>query len=236
MKRFLNFLNEYELEEGINDPNIFKAIFMAGGSGAGKSFVQTQATDVTQGLKVVNSDTAFEYLLDKSGMSKEMIGMNPDELEKFAATRTRAKKMTAKLKQMYLNGKLGLIIDGTAHNWEKIRDEKKELEDIGYDTYMIFVNTSLEVAQANNLKRPRKLTPDVIETSWKEVQANLGKLSLIFRGSFVIIDNDDPAENPKMINLFRTLSKFVKKFLKRPLKNKLAKQWIADQKGTPRKK
>ena len=40
MKRFSFFLQEEEnLQEGINDPNLFKAIFMAGGPGSGKSFV-----------------------------------------------------------------------------------------------------------------------------------------------------------------------------------------------------
>jgi len=34
MKSFYSFL-----EEGVNDPAIFKAVFMAGGPGSGKSFV-----------------------------------------------------------------------------------------------------------------------------------------------------------------------------------------------------
>ena len=86
MKRFSFFLQEEEnLQEGINDPNLFKAIFMAGGPGAGKSFVSTKATDVTQGLKVINSDTALQFLLSKAGMSKKMIGMTPEELENFEA-------------------------------------------------------------------------------------------------------------------------------------------------------
>ena len=106
MKRFSFFLQEEEnLQEGINDPNLFKAIFMAGGPGAGKSFVSTKATDVTQGLKVINSDTALQFLLSKAGMSKKMIGMTPEELEKFAQKRARGRDITAKMKKLYLNGK-----------------------------------------------------------------------------------------------------------------------------------
>ena len=230
MKRFLFFLQEEEnLQEGINDPNLFKAIFMAGGPGAGKSFVSTKATDVTQGLKVINSDTALQFLLSKAGMSKKMIGMTPEELEKFAQKRARGRDITAKMKKLYLNGKLGLIIDSTAEEYKRIVREKKELEDAGYDTFMIFVNTSLEVAQANNQRRDRVLDPKIVETAWKDVQKNIGRLTNLFKGSFQIVDNDKDEKDPKMINVFRRLTRYVEAYLKRPLKSKLAKQWIADR-------
>ena len=230
MKRFSFFLQEEEnLQEGINDPNLFKAIFMAGGPGAGKSFVSTKATDVTQGLKVINSDTALQFLLSKAGMSKKMIGMTPEELEKFAEKRARGRDITAKMKKLYLNGKLGLIIDSTAEEYKRIVREKKELEDAGYDTFMIFVNTSLEVAQANNQRRDRVLDPKIVETAWKDVQKNIGRLTNLFKGSFQIVDNDKDEKDPKMINVFRRLTRYVKAYLKRPLKSKLAKQWIADR-------
>ena len=230
MKRFSFFLQEEEnLQEGINDPNLFKAIFMAGGPGAGKSFVSTKATDVTQGLKVINSDTALQFLLSKAGMSKKMIGMTPEELEKFAQKRARGRDITAKMKKLYLNGKLGLIIDSTAEEYKRIVREKKELEDAGYDTFMIFVNTSLEVAQANNQRRDRVLDPKIVETAWKDVQKNIGRLTNLFKGSFQIVDNDKDEKAPKMINVFRRLTRYVKAYLKRPLKSKLAKQWIADR-------
>jgi len=230
MKRFSFFLQEEEnLQEGINDPNLFKAIFMAGGPGAGKSFVSTKATDVTQGLKVINSDTALQFLLSKAGMSKKMIGMTPEELEKFAEKRARGRDITAKMKKLYLNGKLGLIIDSTAEEYKRIVREKKELEDAGYDTFMIFVNTSLEVAQANNQRRDRVLDPKIVETAWKDVQKNIGRLTNLFKGSFQIVDNDKDEKDPKMINVFRRLTRYVKAYLKRPLKSKLAKQWVADR-------
>ena len=230
MKRFSFFLQEEEnLQEGINDPNLFKAIFMAGGPGAGKSFVSTKATDVTQGLKVINSDTALQFLLSKAGMSKKMIGMTPEELEKFAQKRARGRDITAKMKKLYLNGKLGLIIDSTAEEYKRIVREKKELEDAGYDTFMIFVNTSLEVAQPNNQRRDRVLDPKIVETAWKDVQKNIGRLTNLFKGSFQIVDNDKDEKDPKMINVFRRLTRYVKAYLKRPLKSKLAKQWIADR-------
>ena len=44
------------LAEGVYDPGIFKAFFLAGGPGSGKTFV-TQSAFAGTGLKIVNSDT-----------------------------------------------------------------------------------------------------------------------------------------------------------------------------------
>ena len=48
-----------QLQEGVNDPNIFKAFFLAGGPGSGKSYVVRKTTGGL-GMRIVNSDEAFE--------------------------------------------------------------------------------------------------------------------------------------------------------------------------------
>ena len=60
-----------ELQEGVYDPNIFKAFFLAGGPGSGKSYV-VQRTTGGLGMKVVNPDTAFEKLLRDANLSLKM--------------------------------------------------------------------------------------------------------------------------------------------------------------------
>ena len=85
----LTEFREY-LKEGIYDPGIFKAFFLAGGPGSGKSFV-TQSAFAGTGLKVVNSDSAFESGLKKTNLSLKM----PDEEEYFRnIIRQRAKTTT----------------------------------------------------------------------------------------------------------------------------------------------
>ena len=86
-------------------------------------------------------------------------------------------------------GRLGMIIDGTGHVYSKIEKNKKHVESLGYDTYMVFVNTSLEVLKERNLKRDRVLPDDLLEKSWKDVQNNLGKFQNLFGGNFRIVDN-----------------------------------------------
>ena len=132
----------YELQEGLYDPNIFKAFFLAGGPGSGKSYVAGKATGGS-GLKSVNSDDAFEHMLKKAGLS---LKMPPEETEPRDVVRGRAKEVTAKKQKNFVEGRLGLIIDGTGRDVDKILRQKAKLDELGYDTYMIFVNTSLDLS------------------------------------------------------------------------------------------
>jgi len=59
------------IQEGVYDPGIFKAFFLAGGPGSGKTYVTNRATG-GMGLKLVNSDTRFERYLTKAGLSLKM--------------------------------------------------------------------------------------------------------------------------------------------------------------------
>ncbi|RPH07669.1 MAG: hypothetical protein CBD54_002910 [Alphaproteobacteria bacterium TMED194] len=209
-----------QLTEGVYDPNIFKAIFLAGGPGSGKSYVAGK-TIRGEGLKVVNSDDAFESLLKKAGLSLQM----PDkEADLRDPVRTRAKKLTAKKQANYIEGRLGLIIDGTAREYDKIARQSNDLKQLGYDTYMVFVNTSLDVALERNAKRPRKVPEPILTRSWKAVQSNIGKFSLHFRQGFIVVDNNDAKED-----VFREVTKRVKSLLRKPVKNGRAREWIKHQ-------
>ena len=207
-----------ELQEGVYDPNIFKAFFMAGGPGSGKSYVVKKSTGGT-GLKIVNSDEAFERLLKQAGLSLKM----PDN-ETIARDKVRdkAKALTDKRKGNYIEGRLGLIIDGTGKDYNKITKQASDLKNIGYDVHMIFVNTSLDVALARNEKRPRKLPEKLVVSSWNNVQKNIGKFSQLFQRGFIIVDNNDPNEDV-MLGVFKR----VKKLAKKKVTNGIAKAWIA---------
>ena len=211
-----------ELQEGLYDPNIFKAFFLAGGPGSGKSYVVRKTTGGT-GLKTVNSDPAFESLLRKAGLS---LKMPPEEFERKEKVRAHAKELTAKRKISYVEGRLGLIIDGTGKDAEKILFQKNHLEELGYDTYMIFVNTSLDVALANNARRRRSLQEADVVKMWKAVQNNIGQFSNMFRQGFIVVDNNDPVD-PKDLELFKDIWKRVRGLLKKKVTNTRAQNWIS---------
>ena len=208
----------YELQEGLNDPNIFKAFFLAGGPGSGKSYVVRKTTGGT-GLKVVNSDDAFEKLLKDAGLS---LKMPADEAEPRDAVRGKAKELTSKSKGNYLDGRLGLVIDGTGRDFDKVSKEKRELENLGYDCYMIFVNTSLDVALERNIERERSVPEDIVIKSWKDVQSNIGKFNNLFKSGMIIVDNNK-ADEDIIVSVFKR----IKSLLKNKVTNSRAKQWVS---------
>ena len=98
MKIFKSLKEEY-LQEGVYDPGIFKAYFLAGGPGSGKSFVTSNAF-AGLGLKLVNSDDILTKYLNKEGLS---LKMPEKEKEKRDELRQKAKITTAARTDLYLS-------------------------------------------------------------------------------------------------------------------------------------
>ena len=212
---------EQFIREGVYDPNIFKAVFMAGGPGSGKSFVAGKTTGGL-GLKMINSDTPFERFLKKEGLSLKM----PEaETEKRDVERARAKKVTASKKFHAVKGRLGILIDGTGHVYDKVAKQASMLQQIGYETSMVFVNTSLEVALARNEQRARSVMPKLVKKSWQDVQNNMGKFQQFFGpGNFFIVDNNGVEQD-----LLQISTKLIRRAISSPVNNKIATAWIANE-------
>lgn len=209
-----------DLQEGLNDPNIFKAFFLAGGPGSGKSYVVRKTTGGT-GLQIVNSDDAFERYLKIAGLSQKM---PEDETAERDVERARAKRVTSARKSGYIGGRLGIIIDGTGKDYDKIAKQSIQLRQLGYDTHMIFVNTSLDTALERNAKRDRSVPESIAVKSWKDVQSNIGKFSQHFRQNFIVVDNNDATED-----VMTPVFKQIKGLLKKKVTSPIAKQWVMQQ-------
>ena len=220
MIRFKTFL-----EEGVNDPAIFKAVFLAGGPGSGKSFIVGKTGLPPLGFRVVNSDDAFENALKKAGLTT-----TPDDIfsVKGQELRGKAKKLTAKKQEIYIKGRLGLVIDGTGKDFNKVQRQAKALEGIGYDTAMIYVNTDLETALQRNRDRDRTLPDNEVESMWKTVQKNIGAFQRQFgKQDFVVVDNSIGKNYEKeTVRAYREITKFVN----REPDSRLAKLWIKQEK------
>ena len=210
------------LNEGVYDPGIFKVFILAGGPGSGKSFV-TKSVFAGTGLKVVNSDTYFERELKKASLSLQM----PDE-EEIARQSLRAKaKLTALSSlQVYMRGRLGMIIDSTGRDYDMVSGHVRYFKTMGYDTYMIFVNTSLDVALERNRRRERTVPEYITTKSWNETQANTGKYQRLFgMDKFIVVDNNKSDFELTTLTMTR-VSKIVNKYLKAGITNHIAKQWV----------
>jgi len=234
------------LHEGVNDPGIFKAIFLAGGPGSGKTYIAKglfgipERINVSQtGMKMVNSDKELKFLLNKYGFGTDLDSL-PDEVfanltgdgPQASGLRKFAKDLTAERRRLYQNGRLGMIIDGTGDDYQKIAREKAELEEIGYQTYMIFVNTTLEVALERNENRDRVLPASIVQASHREVNQNIGAFQGLFgSGNFMIVDNNQYQDEKQATKRFGMLvKKGLSKFINTPIKSKKALSWIRKNK------
>jgi predicted kinase len=213
------------LREGVYDPGIFKAFFLAGGPGSGKTFV-TRSAFAGTGLKLVNSDASFERGLKQAGLSLKM----PDEEEYFRnIVRAKAKMTTGTQLNTYMQGRLGLVIDATGRDMNVINQQKRMLDQIGYDSYMIFVNTSLEVALERNRNRPRSIPEYIVTDSWNGVQRNIGQFQRIFSPNRMLIVDNNRSEKELVTLTLNTAAKFIRSQLRSTPQNLQAKQWIANE-------
>ena len=110
------------------------------------------------------------------------------------------------------------------------------LQQLGYDCYMIFVNTSLEVALERNKKRERSVPEYITRKSHGQiVQSNIGKFQNTFgMGNMIIIDNskDDRELTTQIMN--RCL-KAVRRLLRNKIKSYTAKEMDGDRKKIKKK-
>ena len=226
------------ITEGVDDPGILKCIFLAGGPGSGKSYTAKEIFGVGKGemdsvsaggLKILNSDTSFELALKKNGINpKDLADIEKNDPnfwayiagEKGDSIRNKAKEVTKKQQAFYEAGRLGMIIDGTGDEVLKIRNKKDRAEKLGYDCYMVFVNTSLEVALKRNAERSRSLPEPLVRDVWSKCQENMGKFQGIFHNNFIIVDNTEYQP------VSRSVQKQVDAFLRKPIQNPIGKKWI----------
>ena len=227
------------LTEGVYDPGIFKAIFTAGGPGSGKSYVAATLFGMPEkmpfvsakGLKSVNSDKYFETYLKMSGISQDIAKMTPSEYDKAMELRKKSKSVRDSALKNYINGRLGILIDGTGKDYGSISKQKQRLESVGYDCYMVFVNTDLDVALDRNQTRERKLPSELVKSSWQAVQNNMGKFQGLFGASnMLIVDNSEYKEFPAIVK------KGANKFMNRKIQNPIAKAWIKKELELRKKK
>jgi cytidylate kinase len=194
---------------------------MAGGPGSGKSYVAKRTTSGL-GLKMVNSDDIYEKMLNDAGLDT-----TPEDIysDKGQEIRGRAKGVTSRMKGNFLDGRLGLIIDGTGKDYAKIAKQVQGLKLLGYECYMIFVNTSLDTAQEQNKKRKRTLPEKEVATMWNEVQSNIGGFQRLFGNSnFIIVDNNMAGED-----VFVKVWKRCMLLIRKKVTNRIAKAWIAKE-------
>ena len=243
------YVTESYLDEGINDPAKGKAIFMAGGPGSGKDWIMNR-TLAGHGLTEINSDNALEHLMKMRGLDPMM---PKEEDYERNLVRGAAKKLTKEKERLALAGRRGVIINGTADDPEKIAMIKQHLEDNGYETKMLFVNTSNDVSKQRNFERGlaggRKVpdgtdksgrpdgSPDIRSEKWEAAQASKESLKKLFGNEhFIHVDNSedyrkvDDKRKKEIDKSHNQIFKHYRQFTSEPSKTEKSKAWIESEK------
>jgi dephospho-CoA kinase len=223
--KIVELLENINVTEGVHDPAIFKVVFIIGGPGSGKSRVAHMLALKSLGFVSVNSDEAFSHLLKKSGLN---LKMPPEEEAQRSSVRARAKEITANKMQLALDGRLGIVIDGTGEDYRKIEGIHANLSEMGYESFLVVVYANLETAKRRNAARERSVPEHVVEKKWYGVQQNLDNFLTMFDNS-VIIDNNGTVSDltPQTEHAYKMIARWSRVKSSSPE----AQNWINDQLG-----
>ena len=165
-----------------------KAIFLAGPSGSGKSYLSKQLLPVS--YQVINSDDTYEALLKASGIGLNQKNFTPDQLSQAAKFQSQAVKATQDKLIQSMEGKNNIILDGTGAASNPILKKKQQLEDLGYETLMLMIYVSPLTSLERNQNRNRSLMPFIVLKTWRDVNQNIDIYKRSFKDNFILFNND----------------------------------------------
>ena len=219
------------LDEGLNDPNIFKAIFVAGPPGAGKDVVIKKLGLNNQGLKLQDIDHTLAFL------NKRVAPTNPNY--------ERGLDVTLRRQSVFEKSMLGLMINTTGRNYENLMQLNKKLKAVGYDTFMLFVDVEYDVAFQRIQDRPtsatdkkdigRKVDFEYFEDAYEESKKNIDFYALMFDDQFALVTNNvrivkEDVDQEIFQKTLTVAAKKVTRFLRKPLSPK-AQQIVSQLKS-----
>ena len=211
------------LKEAIDTP---KAIILAGAPGAGKGYVLKGLN--LGGLKVLNIDNVYIDMLKKANVSLDLKNATPEERSIQAKSMARANKEFKGDVAATIEGKESFILDGTASSINQTIKLKNELEEAGYDVFMLYIYTDLERSLKQNQDRfeksggeDRSLAPAIVMRTWNSVTKNFTPYKNIFGDNFISVANT--LEDKNLNSLEDIVTKYLDPFEPQNKKPKDAK-------------
>lgn len=220
------------LNESVFDHAALKFVFLAGGPGSGKSHIANDLFGFdgnfsfgTSGMKLYNPDMIFERALEKLGYDKDLTKLPPEEFDKLTSQsptslRQRCRELAKRQMKKWVDEGLGIVFDGTGNIAWSYEDKKNSMEDVGYDTYLIWVDTPLETALKRNAQRERKLPEDIVKRLHNAVQANKAQFEKMFGDDMIVVNNDDGE------GVTDALRNKINKIISAPVKNPLGQHFL----------
>jgi predicted kinase len=190
-----------------------KAIFLAGPAGSGKSTLTKQL--LPSSYQVINSDDTYEELLKASGIGLKQKDFTPDQLSQAAKLQAQARKTTQDKLAQSIENKNNIIIDGTGAASGPVLKKKQQLEDLGYETFMLMIYVSPLTSLERNQERERSLMPGIVLRTWRDVNKNIDTYEQAFGDNFILLNNDPENAtqefSPELVKPFTQASSAVGK-------------------------
>ena len=178
----------------------FRAIFVTGGPGSGKDIVIREAIAESRIIEL-NLIQAQDYLGDKQKLSEK----------------------TSDFRREAVRNRGPLIINGPADDIDRISYIKEELESFGYETMMIFVNTTNEVSKERNSLLSRMMMESVRQDKWVKSQKNTKYFTEVF-ADFVVFDNTGNIDSKE--EDIHQVYESTRDFLDSSISNETAEDWL----------
>jgi adenylate kinase family enzyme len=204
-----------------------KAIILAGAPGAGKGYI-LRGLDLG-GLKVLNVDDIYVPMLKKANITLDLKNATPEERSNQAKAMAAANKEFKDNLATTIGGKESFILDGTGASLRETSKLKNELEEAGYEVFMLYVYTDLERSLKQNQDRfeksggkDRSLAPAIVMRTWKSVTQNHAPYKQLFGNNFVSVANTLGDE--KLTDLEDIVTKYLTPFDPKGTKPKTPKE------------
>lgn len=187
---------------------MFKAIFVSGGPGSGKDIIIREAI-AEQNAVEINVTLALNLLNDKHKLSEQ----------------------SQNVRREAIRNRLPLIINGTANEEFQITEIKEELEELGYETMMIFVNTTNESSKKRNESHERVLSESVRQERWNATQKVTEKFNELF-SKYLEFDNSLDLNEATEIEIAKKedditiIYEMCNWFFDTPVDNEIADSWL----------
>jgi predicted kinase len=183
-----------------DDHGRFKAIFVTGGPGSGKDVIIREAIPSSK-IVELNLIQARDYLADKQKLSEK----------------------TTDYRREAIRNRGPLIINGPADDNEKITYIKEELEELGYETMMVFVNTTDEASKERNSLLNRMMVESIRHDKWEKSQQVARQYQEMY-SNFISFDNTGNL-NDKEFDIHEVYE-LSKDFLTKIVINESADEWL----------
>lgn len=191
----------------LNKEELFKAFFVCGGPGSGKDIIIREAFGYN--FTEYNTTVLMNILNDKHKLSQK----------------------SSDLKLESIRNRKPLIVNCNAIDEYKIYEIKEELEELGYETMMIFVNTTNESSKERNEKLNRVLSESVRKERWYNTQKILEKFKDTFENFFEYDNSLDLNEANYILKTQKEeeislIYEMINIFIEKPIRNPIAETWL----------